>query len=262
MGCPLFNLEGRQLVLNDVGKQIFIRAKSLLNAQENLRHSQVSSSVRVTNSAQSRSKAQPTGHLKSFTDHIESALLRNVLAFWQERGAASGSLTIEDLVNANLISRADGISMMFHEEDSEIRCMDATSNPTKYFGFDRSGFGIPIEKMWNTDGLIDARRKIVVTAKAAAAPVFYTGNGPIPWHSDHYQQTRDRFLTTRMDRLMLPVAIDKGGTAHARTGFLQVSEWQTHLNVSASFETLCAEDEASARRANVIESVLVGLDCL
>lgn len=175
-------------------------------------------------------------------DNLQTPLLRKIFSIWQSYHADGKELSLDDLINSSTISLTKHNTFLY---DSNFLCIGASQAPMRLFEFDKYGFGMNIEQIWKNKKLAEPRIKIFSICKNAQRPVFFSGNAPIPWHSDSYEDTVNKFVSTRLDRLIVPVKI-KSANGHG-SGVLQIAEFRDRLcppiqnNIGATEEDRAAD---------------------
>ena len=258
----LFTRSRRGMSLSEEGIEFLSQAKLLLRV-----HDQIVDKNHKPPHAQSdflphlqKTKADPaelhTNRLKSFEDNLETKLFRDVFSIWRSYREEGKELSFEDLIAGGVISLARDHVFLTHLESTSFHIVAASEKLARLFQVDNYGPDFPVEQVWRSPKIFESRRKIFSICKNAHAPVFFSGNAPIPWHSDSYASTIDQFVSTKLDRLLVPVKMKSG--ANDQMGILQIAMFRNRLNLPLQRNSSMSE-EAQAASLNVVGNVAVSL---
>jgi len=175
---------------------------------------------------------------------------------WQSYKADGKILSLNDLTESGVLSLPKHNALLMGSDQSEFRCVAASDTPTRLFQFDKYGFGMTFDQAWKSLKISESRRKIFSICKDADVPVFFSGNAPVPWHSSSYHTTIDQFVSTRLDRLLIPVKI-KSVTGDG-SGILQIAEFRDRLQIPVQKTSHLSEEEQAAN-LNFIGNVSIAI---
>lgn len=264
VGHKLFVRNGRGMALSEYGRQFLPEARFLLQTHDQILDGEKDVSGPSLNKislqriiqAKIPITAAPTRKITRFENNLETNLLRNIFSMWQSYRADGKMLSLEDLTESGLISSNKHNAMLVDAEQSELRCVWAADVPAKLFQLDKHGFGVNFYELWKSAKIGESRRRIFSICKDTDVPVFFSGNAAIPWHSNLYSSTIDRFVSTRLDRLLVPVKIKSQSNNHS--GILQISEFRDRVALPLPRITNVSEEE-KAVSLNFIGNVSVAI---
>lgn len=175
---------------------------------------------------------------------METQLFKSVFSAWQTYRADGQTLSLDDLVKRGMISLLKDNLIVADFEQSDLRVIGASEEPARLLGLDKHGLGITVDQVWKSPKIAERRRKIFSICKDLNVPVFFSGNGPIPWHSNSYACTIDQYVSTRLDRLLIPVTIDS--KTGAQSAILQILEFRHRYNLPTSKNDGLSEEQRAA----------------
>lgn len=262
LGQKLFERNGRGMVLSQHGGQFLQQARSLLQFHDQIINKKQSSSSRssvetlIENAPKYRRGNGSAKQIDVFEDHLESPLFKNVFSIWKNYRADGKALSLDDLTKRNLVSFERDNLILASSWKSPLRVMGASQELARLFQLSKHGFGITAEEMWKSAAAYEPRRKIFSMCEDMDVPVFFTGNAPIPWHSDHYAKTINQLASTKLDRLLLPVKVSSETGDYK--GVLQLAEFRGRVDLPSQ-ESSGATDEERAANLNFIGHVAVAI---
>lgn len=264
LGQKLFTRGNRGMMLSDEGEQFLLEARFFLETHEQISKRTKSALPslpdtaalkRIISARKSVAKA-PARKIDDFRSNLETGLLRNIFSSWQSRRADGQVLSLDDLIKSNIISSTKHNFLLMDTEETEFRCVWASDIPAHLFQLDRHGFGMTFDQAWKSPKISESRKKIFSICKSTDVPVFFSGNAPIPWHSTSYANTIDRFVSTRLDRLLVPVKIKTKKGNHS--GILQIAEFRDRVSLPLPRNDNLSEEEHAAS-LNFIGNISVAL---
>jgi len=252
------------MALSQHGGQFLQQARSLLQFHDQIinngsNSSSASSAKAVFENAPRNTRGSinaPAKHINVFEDHLESQLFRDVFSIWKNYRAEGKTLSLDDLIKRNLVSFERDNLILASFWKSPLRVMGASQELARLFQLDKHGFGMTAEEVWKSAAAYEPRRKIFSMCEDMDVPVFFTGNAPIPWHSDHYTKTINQLASTKLDRLLLPVKVSSETGDYK--GILQLAEFRGRVD-PPSQESSGATDEERAANLNFIGHVAIAI---
>lgn len=252
LGHKLFVRDGRGMKISEYGRQFLPEARFLLETHDQIcdRKKTVSSAAPEKISLQNIVRARvpvsnsPIREIIHFKNNLETKLLKNIFSIWQSSRADGKDLSLDDIISHGILSLSQHTVLLMDVDQPEHRCIWASEIPTRLFEFDKYGFGITSDQIWKSPRISDSRLKIFNICKEADAAVFFSGNAPIPWHSEFYRDTINRFVSTRLDRLLVPVKIKSKNCD--RRGVLQVAEFRDRWSPPIQISNNMSEEERAA----------------
>lgn len=261
LGQKLFMRNGRGMVLSVSGQKFLIHANSFIKLHDQFLNKDTSFSSEPDNVSAPKTVAQfserlPVSHTNGFEKNLETHLFKSAFSIWQSCKADGRMLSLEDLTKRGLLCFVKDNIILADFEQAEFRIVGASKKPTRLFQLDKHGFGIKFDQIWKTPKICDSRQKIFLICHSVTAPVFFSGNAPIPWHSDFYLSTIDQFAVTKLDRLLLPVKIRS--QSDDRLGILQIAEFRGHIKSPIKRNMRLSEEEQAAG-INLISNISVAI---
>lgn len=256
---------GRKLVPTKEGKEFLTQAREMLRAHDHMLartsrpHSDKSDDLSMPNIFEDSQSVfnSNTSQMTTFENKLETPLLKSIFLIWQAyRGDGKGIL-LDDLLSKGLLSLSEHNVMVTEFDQSHLRVMGASDEPARLFQLDKHGYGITVDQVWRSPKVAESRRKIFSICANVNAPVFYSGNATIPWHSKSYSKTVDCFATTRLDRLLLPVKLNSQSSD--RLGVLQIAEFRDRLPTLTRNENVDLSLKEQADNLNFICDVSVAI---